>query len=118
VLDAYRAADLFVLASRKAHGGDQDGLPNVLMEAQSQALAVVATRISAVPELIEDSATGHLVAPGAVDALAATLATLIADPKARVQLGKAGLERLRKHFTLDFGLEILAERFELARAAA
>jgi glycosyltransferase involved in cell wall biosynthesis len=118
VLEAYRAADLFVLASRKARSGDQDGLPNVLMEAQSQALAVVATRISAVPELIEDGVTGHLVAPRAVDALAATLARLIADPKARARLGAAGLERLRERFALDLGLEVLTARFALARVAA
>src|SRR5690606_27208907 len=36
---AYRAADLFALAARVAEDGDRDGLPNVLMEAQSQGLA-------------------------------------------------------------------------------
>ena len=39
VLDAYRAADLFVLASRIAPDGDRDGLPNVLLEAGAQELA-------------------------------------------------------------------------------
>ena len=43
MLDAYRASDIFVLASCIAEDGDRDGLPNVLMEAQSQRLAVVAT---------------------------------------------------------------------------
>ena len=49
VLARYRAADLFVLASRVVADGDRDGLPNVLMEAQSQALACVATRVSGIP---------------------------------------------------------------------
>src|SRR5690606_23746236 len=52
VLEACRLADLFCLAPRIAGDGDRDGLPNVLMEAQSQGLAVVATAVSAVPELI------------------------------------------------------------------
>jgi glycosyltransferase involved in cell wall biosynthesis len=52
-----------VLASRIAADGDRDGLPNVLMEAQSQGLACVATRVSAIPELIEEGVTGLLVAP-------------------------------------------------------
>ena len=39
-LQAYRAADLFVLACRIADDGDRDGLPNVLMEAQSQGLGL------------------------------------------------------------------------------
>jgi glycosyltransferase involved in cell wall biosynthesis len=49
VLAAYRGADIFALASRIAEDGDRDGLPNVLMEAQSQELACLATKISAPP---------------------------------------------------------------------
>ena len=45
-----------MLASRIAEDGDRDGLPNVLMEAQSQRLAVVATAVAAVPELVESTA--------------------------------------------------------------
>src|SRR5262249_27968026 len=45
VLAAYREADLFVLASRISADGDRDGLPNVLLEAQSQRLAVVSTEL-------------------------------------------------------------------------
>jgi len=48
VLAAYRAADLFVLASKIAQDGDRDGLPNVLMEAQSQDLACLTTGVSAI----------------------------------------------------------------------
>ena len=63
VLAAYREADLFVLASKIADDGDRDGLPNVLMEAQSQRLACISTDVSAIPELIEDGVTGLLVPP-------------------------------------------------------
>jgi glycosyltransferase involved in cell wall biosynthesis len=49
VIAVYRSADLFVLASRIAGDGDRDGLPNVLMEAQSQGVACVATDVSAIP---------------------------------------------------------------------
>lgn len=43
LLTLYRDADIFALASRVAEDGDRDGLPNVLMEAQSQEVAVIAT---------------------------------------------------------------------------
>ena len=43
VIEHYRNADLFVLASRVGDDGDRDGLPNGLMEAQSQAMAGMAT---------------------------------------------------------------------------
>ncbi|MCH9019598.1 MAG: glycosyltransferase, partial [Proteobacteria bacterium] len=63
VLAQYRAADVFVLPCRIAGDGDRDGLPNVLMEAMSQRLAVLSTRVSAVPELVEDGVSGCLVPP-------------------------------------------------------
>ena len=66
VLDAYRAADIFALPCRVGADGDRDGLPNVLLEAQSQKLACVSTRVSGIPELIEDGVTGLLVEPRAV----------------------------------------------------
>ena len=47
VLRQYRRADIFVLASRVSADGDRDGLPNVLMEAQSQCLPCVSTQVSA-----------------------------------------------------------------------
>jgi glycosyltransferase involved in cell wall biosynthesis len=58
VIAAYRAADLFVLASRIAADGDRDGLPNVLLEAGALELAVVASKIPGVSELIDDGLAG------------------------------------------------------------
>ena len=110
VLAAYRDADLFCLAPRIAGDGDRDGLPNVLMEAQSQGLAVVATRVSAVPELIEDGVNGLLVAPGDRAALAAALERLIRDPALRAGMGAAGERRVRDDFAMDAGIDDLAGR--------
>lgn len=111
VLDHYRTADLFVLASRIATDGDRDGLPNVLMEAQSQRLAVVSTRVSAVPELVIDGVTGTLVTPGDSAALVVALAELIADPRRRKALGDAGYARVRQQFDMAGGVDRLADRF-------
>ena len=116
VLDAYRRADLFVLAAKVAGDGDRDGLPNVLMEAQSQRLACIATRVSGIPELIADGATGLLVAPGDPPALARALARLIGDPERRAMLGAAGEERVRGAFAMDAGIDLLARRFGLEPA--
>ncbi len=113
VLEHYRAADLFVLASRVAEDGDRDGLPNVLMEAQSQGLAVLATWSSAIPELIEDGVTGCLVAPGDRAALSVALAELIADPAQRARLGQAGLVRVREAFSMSRCIDMRAARFGL-----
>ncbi|HZK90810.1 MAG TPA: glycosyltransferase [Stellaceae bacterium] len=114
VLAAYRAADLFVLAAKIAPDGDRDGLPNVLVEAQSQRLACVSTRLSGIPELIEDGETGILVPSGDRAALAAALARLIGDPHLRARLAAAGEARVRALFDADTAIDALARRFGLA----
>jgi glycosyltransferase involved in cell wall biosynthesis len=111
LLAEYRAADLFALASRVARDGDRDGLPNVLAEAQSQGLACVATNVSGIPELIEDGATGVLVAPESPEEFARALAVLIADPARRRALGEAGRLRVRAEFSLEQNIGRLARRF-------
>ena len=118
VLAAYRAADLFVLASRIATDGDRDGLPNVLMEAQSQALACVSTRVSAIPELIADGETGLLVPSEDPPALTAALTRLIRDPALRASLGEAGARRLRRDFDMNRGIEDLLQRLAPDLSAA
>jgi glycosyltransferase involved in cell wall biosynthesis len=113
VIAHYRDADLFVLASRVADDGDRDGLPNVLMEAQSQGLACLATRVSAIPELIEDGINGILTAPGEPVALAAALDSLIRNPARRAALGAAGAARVRRHFSMASGIDALVEALAL-----
>jgi len=116
LLALYGEADLFVLASRVAGDGDRDGLPNVLMEAQSQSLACVATRVSAIPELIDDGVTGLLTEPDDASALADAMSRLIADPRLRHRLGEAGAERVRHVFSHEASIGLLAEKFGLTPA--
>jgi len=111
LLREYRAADLFVLACRIARDGDRDGLPNVLMEAQSQSVACLATRVAAIPELIDDRVTGVLVDPESPAQLADALRELIVDPHQRRRLGRAGQVRLAARFGIEQNLAPLAERF-------
>lgn len=118
LIHEYRKADLFVLASRIARDGDRDGLPNVLAEAQSQELACVATRVSAIPELVRDGETGVLVEPDDPEALARALEALITNPARRRALGQAGRSRLVESFALDANLELLARKFGLAASGA
>lgn len=113
VLGAYRRADLFALASRVAADGDRDGLPNVLMEAQSQGLACVATKVSAIPELIRDGENGLLVPPNDETALAAALERLIRDPALRARLGGAGQAKIRAEYDHARTIGDLARHFGL-----
>jgi glycosyltransferase involved in cell wall biosynthesis len=100
-----------------ARDGDRDGLPNVLAEALSQGLACVATRVSGIPELVEDQSSGLLVAADSPDAFAHALASLIADPARRRALGEQGRRRVRAHFGLEANIGRLARRFGLHSVA-
>ena len=117
LLEEYRAADLFALASRVARDGDRDGLPNVLMEAQSQDLPCVATGVSGIPELVEHDVTGVLVAPESPGALAEALQSLIIDPARRRALGRAGRARVAAKFGLERNVARLAQKFGLGERA-
>lgn len=118
VFDAYQQAGIFVLASRVAKDGDMDGLPNVMMEAQSQGLACISTNVSAIPELVLDGKTGLLVPPEDADALSVAIAKLLSDSGLRQQMAKAGEQRVRESFSHQAGLLQLAKKFGLDVASA
>ncbi len=109
VIQQYQASDLFVLPCRIAKSGDRDGLPNVIVEAQSQGVMVISTPISGVPELITDGINGMLVPPDDVDALAAALEHAIKNPLLRRSMGGAGAEIVHSKFEHNASMEPLAE---------
>ena len=111
VLELYRSSDIFVLASKIVADGDRDGLPNVLLEAQSQGLCCVATNISGIPELIVQEVTGIMTPSNSPEQLARQLQRLIADPALRTKLGQAGLKCIRKDFNVDAGVAKLVGLF-------
>ncbi len=108
VFAALAHADLFVLAAKKAADGDQDGLPNVLMEAAYQGLPLVSTSAAAIGEFIEDGENGLLVPPGAPDALSAALARMIGDPSLRQHLAERAGEVVRTRFSFEAGVDWIA----------
>ncbi|BCB18286.1 glycosyltransferase [Bosea sp. ANAM02] len=108
VIAALRAADLFVLPSKEAGDGDRDGLPNVVMEAASQGLPIVATDFAGIPEFVRDGVEGLLVPPGDVVALAAALNQLAIAPSRRAVLGEAAFARLTEAFSAQAGLDRVA----------
>jgi glycosyltransferase involved in cell wall biosynthesis len=106
-----READVAVVPSVPTRDGRREGIPVALMEAAASGKPVVASRLSGIPEAIEDGAEGLLVPPGDAEALAAALAALAADPALRRRLGTAGRERMLDHFDLAANARALAARF-------
>ena len=86
-------AALFCLPCVVAADGDLDGIPVALMEAMAAGVPVVSTRLSGVPELIEDGVSGRLAEPGDPESLADALAEILDDTSRAAQLAEGG--RLR-----------------------
>ncbi|OLP62382.1 colanic acid biosynthesis glycosyltransferase WcaL [Xaviernesmea oryzae] len=112
VLALYRRADLFALACRITPDGDRDGLPNVIVEASSQRLPVVATDISGVPELLTDGQNGYLTPSENPDAFAEALIRAIRDPHRRAHFGLAAEARVRSAFDYHASIRQLKTLFE------
>jgi glycosyltransferase involved in cell wall biosynthesis len=84
VSETLRAADVFAFPSV------YEALGLSLIEAAATGLPAVGTRTGGIVDVIEDGASGWLVAPGDVDALAARLRALALDAAARARLGARG----------------------------
>ena len=110
VVEHAAGADLFALASRVSAGGDRDGLPNVLMEAQLLGAACVATRVSAIPELVEHEVNGLLAPPRDPAALAVALERAIADPALRARLAEAARRTVTARFSFEDGIGRIAAK--------
>lgn len=98
VLEQYRRADLFALGCEVAPNGDRDGIPNVFLESMAMGVPVVATRVSAIPELVEDNETGLLVSPGNPVQMAEAMSRLLTDTDLRRRIVAAAKQRIARDF--------------------
>ncbi len=89
------AFDVFVFASIK------EGFPWAVLEAMSAKLPIVATRVGAIPELIEDGVQGYIVAPGNPQELAEGINLLLRNDGVAKEIGIRAHQKVLFSFTLD-----------------
>lgn len=82
------------------HPSRWEGFGLVLLEAMAAGLPIVATRVSAIPEVVEDAVTGLLVPSDDDDALAKAMIRVLEDRVLAERLGRAGRERLDREFSV------------------
>lgn len=111
MLQAYRRADLFALASVQGPDGDNEGVPNVLVEALAMQVPVVASRTGGIPELIQDGVTGLLAEPGDHMDLADKMERLLVDEGLRSAVIAAGRLRVEREYDLHRNAARLYELF-------
>ena len=107
LLDRFREADVFTLACEVQEDGDRDGIPNVIVEAMAMGLPVVATRVSGIPECVEDGVTGYLVTEKDPEALAERIARLAADRNLAARLGSAGRLKVEREFDAARAIDVI-----------
>ena len=106
----YRLASAFAIASEVETQGV------AVLEAAAAGLPVVTVRATAMPELVEEGATGHLVAPGDHAAMGARLSELLAHPRAARAMGAAGRVKMAREHSHTRTLEQHDELYAAAGA--
>lgn len=85
-----RDCEVFALSSRS------EGMPMALLEAMAYGMAIVATRVGGIPEVVDDGVEGLLISDGQPQALADALCGLASDAELRKRLGLAARRRVER----------------------
>lgn len=91
----YASLNVFVLPSHS------EGMPMSVLEAMAAGLPVIATRVGAVPQLIEPDRTGVLVQPQASAELAEAIVKVLKNPIWAHELGQSGRRRVVQEYSSD-----------------
>lgn len=107
--ETYYASHIFLHPSQTGHDGNQEGIPNSMLEAMASGLPVFATQHGGIPEAIENGVSGVLVPEGAHEKLADALLDAVKDPVFLSRIARNGAEIVRKNFELRAQAERLEE---------
>lgn len=93
VLQQMNSSDLFLFPSYF------EGFPNAVIEAMAMGLPVVATRVGAIPEIVEDGAGGLLIDNPDEHEIVSALRLLISDPEMRLRMGLFNRRKSRTEYS-------------------
>ena len=110
-LNLLQWADVYIQPSR------HEGMPLSLLEALAHGLAIVATRVGAVPEVITDQVQGLLVPPSQPGRLASAMRRLAINPEEQRSMGRAARQLALTRFNIDRFRQNLIELYDDLSAA-
>jgi colanic acid/amylovoran biosynthesis glycosyltransferase len=96
--EIYYRSHIFVHPSQTGRDGNQEGIPNSMLEAMTTGLPVFATEHGGIPEAIENGVSGLLVPERDDEALARALLNAVQDPGFLSRIARAGAEAVKHNF--------------------
>lgn len=96
--EEFARADIFLHPSQLGRDGNQEGVPNAMLEAMASGLPVFATRHGGIPEAIDDGVSGVLLPERDHEALARALLDWTQRPDALTKLARRGAEKVARKF--------------------
>jgi glycosyltransferase involved in cell wall biosynthesis len=99
--EIYYASHIFLHPSQTGRDGNQEGIPNSMLEAMASGLPVFATEHGGIPEAIQNGVSGVLVPERDHEKLAVALLSAVKDPAFLSRMARHGAEIVRKNFDLS-----------------
>ncbi len=105
-------SDNFLAPSVTARNGDQEGIPNVIIEALTCELPVLSTLHSGIPEVVREGVSGFLVPERNIEALSEKLEFLVNHPQTRKEMRAAGSAWVNKYHDIKKLSDRLVKLYE------
>jgi glycosyltransferase involved in cell wall biosynthesis len=99
--EIYYQSHIFVHPSQTGRDGNQEGVPNAMLEAMATGLPAFATEHGGIPEAVENGVTGVLLPERDDEGLARALVNAAQDPGFLSTVARAGAEAVREKFNLE-----------------
>lgn len=95
VADVLKGIDVYVFPSL------HEGLPYSVMEAMRSRIAIVATKVGGIPEMIDNGVNGILVEPASVEQLVSAISFFLENQKEREKMADSAYESFLANYSLD-----------------
>ena len=118
IQDYYHSSDIFVLPSKIASDGSRDIIPNVLIEAMATGLPCISTKLTGIPEIIDNGVDGILVECSDVQGLTEAILELTANFETRKKMSLNARKKVQSLFDIDLNAEEYLKVFKSAAEGA